>query len=242
MESGKKQELLVLSTYSFYPPHHVTLGEGGAVCTNDIKLYRLVNSFRDWGRDCWCASGVDDTCKHRYTQQFGELPYGYDHKYVYSHFGYNLKATDMQASVGCAQLKKLPGFVEQRKNNWKYLREKLDAVSDKIIMPEPVEKSKPSWFGYLMTVKEDAGFTRDELVQHLEAHNVQTRLLFSGNIIKHPCFDEMRKTQTGYRVVGNLNNTDFIMNNSFWIGVYPGMNNDKLDYMIEIIIEFVEKR
>lgn len=231
-----------LSTYSFYPPHHVTLGEGGAVCTNDIKLYRLVNSFRDWGRDCWCASGVDDTCKHRYTQQFGELPYGYDHKYVYSHFGYNLKATDMQASVGCAQLKKLPGFVEQRKNNWKYLREKLDAVSDKIIMPEPVEKSKPSWFGYLMTVKEDAGFTRDELVQHLEAHNVQTRLLFSGNIIKHPCFDEMRKTQTGYRVVGNLNNTDFIMNNSFWIGVYPGMNNDKLDYMIEIIIEFVEKR
>lgn len=231
-----------LSTYSFYPPHHITLGEGGAVCTNDIKLYRLVNSFRDWGRDCWCASGVDDTCKHRYTQQFGELPYGYDHKYVYSHFGYNLKATDMQASVGCAQLKKLPGFVEQRKNNWKYLREKLDAVSGKIIMPEPVEKSKPSWFGYLMTVKEDAGFTRDELVQHLEAHNVQTRLLFSGNIIKHPCFDEMRKTQTGYRVVGNLNNTDFIMNNSFWIGVYPGMNNDKLDYMIETIIEFVEKR
>ena len=230
-----------LSTYSFYPPHHITLGEGGAVCTNNTKLYRLVNSFRDWGRDCWCASGVDDTCKHRYTQQFGELPYGYDHKYVYSHFGYNLKATDMQAAVGCAQLKKLPVFVEQRKKNWKYLREKLDVLSDKIIMPEPVENSNPSWFGYLMTVKEDAGFTRDELVQYLEDHNIQTRLLFSGNIIKHPCFDEMRKTQTGYRVVGDLDNTDFIMNNSFWIGVYPGMNNDKLDYMIEEIIKFINK-
>lgn len=230
-----------LSTYSFYPPHHITLGEGGAVCTNNTKLYRLVNSFRDWGRDCWCASGVDDTCKHRYTQQFGELPYGYDHKYVYSHFGYNLKATDMQAAVGCAQLKKLPVFVEQRKKNWKYLREKLDVLSDKIIMPEPVENSNPSWFGYLMTVKEDAGFTRDELVQYLEDHNIQTRLLFSGNIIKHPCFDEMRKTQTGYRVVGDLDNTDFIMNNSFWIGVYPGMNNDKLDYMIEEIIKFIDK-
>lgn len=231
-----------ISTYSFYPPHHITLGEGGAVCTNNIKLYRLVNSFRDWGRDCWCASGVDDTCKHRYTQQFGELPYGYDHKYVYSHFGYNLKATDMQAAVGCAQLKKLPMFVEQRKNNWKYLREKLDVLSDKIIMPEPVENSDPSWFGYLMTVKEDAGFTRDELVQYLEDHNVQTRLLFSGNIIKHPCFDEMRKTGTGYRVVGELKNTDYIMNNSFWIGVYPGMDRDKLDCMIETILGFVETR
>lgn len=231
-----------ISTYSFYPPHHITLGEGGAVCTNNIKLYRLINSFRDWGRDCWCASGVDDTCKHRYTQQFGELPYGYDHKYVYSHFGYNLKATDMQAAVGCAQLKKLPMFVEQRKNNWKYLREKLDVLSDKIIMPEPVENSDPSWFGYLMTVKEDAGFTRDELVQYLEAHNVQTRLLFSGNIIKHPCFDEMRKTGTGYRVVGSLENTDYIMNNSFWIGVYPGMDNDKLDYMVDTIMEAIAQK
>lgn len=228
-----------ISTYSFYPPHHITLGEGGAVCTNNTKLYRLVNSFRDWGRDCWCASGVDDTCKHRYTQQFGELPYGYDHKYVYSHFGYNLKATDMQAAVGCAQLKKLPMFVEQRKQNWKYLREKLEVVSDKIIMPEPVDNSNPSWFGYLMTVKEDAGFTRDELVQYLEDHNVQTRLLFSGNIIKHPCFDEMRKTGTGYRVVGELKNTDYIMNNSFWIGVYPGMDNDKLDYMVDTIMEAI---
>lgn len=228
-----------LSTYSFYPPHHITLGEGGAVCTNNVQLYRLVNSFRDWGRDCWCASGVDDTCKHRYTQQFGELPYGYDHKYVYSHFGYNLKSTDMQASVGCAQLKKLPKFVEARKENWKYLKERLEQAADKIILPEQVKNSDPSWFGFLMTVKEDAGFTRDELVQFLEAHNIQTRLLFSGNYIKHPCFDEMRASGTGYRIVGNLDNTDRIMRDSFWIGVYPGMNKEKLDYMIETIIDFV---
>lgn len=231
-----------LSTYSFYPPHHITLGEGGAVCTNDTQLYRLVNSFRDWGRDCWCASGVDDTCKHRFTQQFGELPYGYDHKYVYSHFGYNLKSTDMQASVGCAQLKKLPQFVEARKCNWAYLREKLQCVSDKIILPEKTENSDPSWFGFLMTVKEDAGFSRDEIVQHLEAKNIQTRNLFSGNYIKHPCFDEMRKSGEGYRVVGNLENTDRIMNSAFWIGVYPGMNRAKLDYMIKTIKEFVQQR
>ena len=230
-----------LSTYSFYPPHHITLGEGGAVCTNNTKLYRLVNSFRDWGRDCWCASGVDDTCKHRFSQQFGELPYGYDHKYVYSHFGYNLKSTDMQASVGCAQLKKLPSFVQARKDNWKYLREKLECVSDKIILPEKTENSDPSWFGFLMTVKEDAGFTRDEIVMYLEEKNIQTRNLFSGNFIKHPCFDEMREEQTGYRVIGELNNTDFIMNQSFWIGVYPGMNQGMLDYMIVSIREYVEK-
>ncbi len=230
-----------LSTYSFYPPHHITLGEGGAVCTNNTKLYRLVNSFRDWGRDCWCASGVDDTCKHRFSQQFGELPYGYDHKYVYSHFGYNLKATDLQASVGCAQLKKLSGFVQARKDNWKYLREKLECVSDKMILPEKTANSDPSWFGFLMTVKEDAGFTRDEIVQYLEEKNVQTRNLFSGNFIKHPCFDEMREEQTGYRVIGDLCNTDRIMNQSFWIGVYPGMNKDKLDYMVASIQEYVER-
>ena len=228
-----------LSTYSFYPPHHMTLGEGGAICTNNTLIYRLVNSFRDWGRDCWCASGVDDTCKHRYTQQFGELPYGYDHKYVYSHFGYNLKATDMQASVGCAQLNKLNRFVQARKDNWIYLRSELECVSDSIIMPEKTENSNPSWFGYLMTVKEDASFKRDEIVQYLENKNIQTRNLFSGNIVKHPCFDEMRTTGQGYRIVGGLNNTDLIMNNSFWIGVYPGMNKDKLDYMIKTIKEFV---
>lgn len=231
-----------LSTYSFYPPHHITLGEGGAVCTNNTQLYRLVNSFRDWGRDCWCASGVDDTCKHRYTQQFGELPLGYDHKYVYSHFGYNLKATDMQASVGCAQLKKLPDFIETRKHNWQYLREQLECVKEAIILPEPTENSKPSWFGFLMTVREEANFTRDELAQHLENKNIQTRNLFSGNYIKHPCFDEMRKTGDGYRVVGELTNTDIIMNRSLWIGVYPGMNQAKLDYMIKTIKEFVDRR
>lgn len=231
-----------LSTYSFYPPHHITLGEGGAVCTNNTQLYHLVNSFRDWGRDCWCASGVDDTCKHRFLQQFGELPDGYDHKYVYSHFGYNLKSTDMQASVGCAQLKKLPRFIEARKKNWNYLREKLKVVSDKLILPEKTEGSNPSWFGFLMTVKDDAGFTRDDMTQYLEKKNIQTRNLFSGNYIKHPCFDEMRETKTGYRVVGTLENTNRIMNQAFWIGVYPGMNQAKLDYMIKTIVEFVRKR
>lgn len=230
-----------LSTYSFYPPHHITLGEGGAVCTNNTQLYHLVNSFRDWGRDCWCASGIDDTCKHRFSQQFGELPYGYDHKYVYSHFGYNLKSTDMQASVGCAQLKKLPRFIEDRKTNWNYLHEKLEAVSDKLILPEKTKRSNPSWFGFLMTVKDDAGFTRDDITQYLEKKNIQTRNLFSGNYIKHPCFDEMRETKTGYRVVGTLENTDRIMKQAFWIGVYPGMNQAKLDYMIKTIVEFVRK-
>lgn len=228
-----------LSTYSFYPPHHITLGEGGAVCTNNTQLYRLVNSFRDWGRDCWCASGVDDTCKHRYTQQFGELPEGYDHKYVYSHFGYNLKATDMQASIGCAQLKKLPGFVEARKENWQYLRQQLDDVQNVLILPEKSEKVDPSWFGFLMTVRKNAEFTRDELAQFLEEKNIQTRNLFSGNYIKHPCFDEMRAEGRGFRVIGELTNTDIIMSNSLWIGVYPGMTQAKLDYMIKSIKEFI---
>lgn len=227
-----------LSTYSFYPPHHITLGEGGAVCTDNALLHRLVNSYRDWGRDCWCASGVDDTCKHRYTQQFGELPYGYDHKYVYSHFGYNLKATDMQASIGCAQMGKLPEFIEQRKSNWSYLKDNLQCLSDKMILPECDEKADPSWFGFLITVRKEAKFTRDEIVQYLENHNIQTRNLFSGNILRHPCFDEMRESGEGYKVIGDLKNTDIIMNQSFWVGVYPGMSKDKLDYMIKIIKEF----
>lgn len=230
-----------ISTCSFYPPHHITLGEGGAVCTNDTMLYRLINSFRDWGRDCWCKSGVDDTCKHRYTQQFGELPMGYDHKYVYSHFGYNLQATDLQASVGCAQLKKLPAFVEQRKKNWAYLRKGLDCLSDKIILPEMSECARPSWFGFLMTVKEESGVSRNDLAQYLEEKNIQTRYLFSGNLLKHPCFDEMRKNGEGYRVVGELKNTDLIMNQSLWIGVYPGMSIEKLDYMIKEIKAFFHK-
>lgn len=230
-----------IGTSSFYPPHHMTMGEGGAVYTNDVQLKRLVESFRDWGRDCWCPSGKDDTCKHRFTQQFGELPTGYDHKYVYSHFGYNLKVTDMQAAIGCAQLKKLPSIIEARMKNWDYLREALLDISDALILPEAEQNSRPSWFGFLITVKHEAKFTRDEIVTYLESENIQTRMLFAGNLIKHPCFNEMRETKEGYRVVGDLTNTDNIMNNTFWIGVYPGMTKEMLDYMAEKIHEFVGK-
>jgi len=224
-----------IGTSSFYPPHHMTMGEGGAVYTNDITLKRIIESFRDWGRDCWCPSGKDDTCKHRFTQQFGELPVGYDHKYVYSHFGYNLKVTDMQAAVGCAQLKKFPGFIEKRRKNWQLLREGLSDLQDVLLLPEPMENSEPSWFGFLITVKENAQFTRDDIVRYLEENKIQTRMLFAGNLIKHPCFDEMRATNTGYRTVGELTNTDTIMNNTFWIGVYPGMNEAMITCMIKTI-------
>jgi CDP-6-deoxy-D-xylo-4-hexulose-3-dehydrase len=226
-----------IGTSSFYPPHHITMGEGGAVYTNNPLFKQIINSFRDWGRDCWCNSGKDDTCKRRFTQQFGALPLGYDHKYVYSHFGYNLKATEMQAAIGCAQLEKLPHIMAARKKNWSYLREQLDRYSNKFILPEPTPHSEPCWFGFLIYVKENAGFTRNELVQHLEKNNIQTRMLFAGNLIKHPCFDEMRADGTGYRVVGSLENTDNIMANLFWIGVYPGMTKEMLDYMIEKIGE-----
>lgn len=226
-----------IGTSSFYPPHHMTMGEGGAVYTNNPALKRIINSLRDWGRDCWCDSGKDDTCGVRFTRQFGELPLGYDHKYVYSHFGYNLKVTDMQAAIGCAQLEKLPDIIAARRKNWAYLREKLDRFSDKLILPEPTENSEPSWFGFLICVRENAGFTRDELVQHLERNNIQTRMLFAGNLIKHPCFDQMRASGEGYRVVGSLDNTDRIMNDVFWIGVYPGMSPEMLDYMISKIGE-----
>lgn len=230
-----------ISTYSFYPPHHITLGEGGAVCTSNPLLHRLINSFRDWGRDCWCRSGVDDTCGHRYTQQFGELPMGYDHKYVYSHFGYNLQATDLQAAVGCAQLNKLEKFTEARKYNWQYLRDGLEEISDYIILPELDEKVKPSWFGFLMMVKDDSGFKRNDLAEFLERKNIQTRYLFAGNFLKQPCFDTLRKENRGFRVVGTLENTDKIMNQSLWIGVYPGMTEKKLDYMIRMIKVFCER-
>ncbi len=230
-----------LGTSSFYPPHHMTMGEGGAVYTDDIQLKRIVESFRDWGRDCWCPSGKDDTCKHRFTQKFGELPLGYDHKYVYSHLGYNLKVTDMQAAVGCAQLEKLASFIAARQKNWQMLRDGLDGLKDVFILPEPAANSKPSWFGFLLTVRDDAGFTRDEIVSYLEKNGIQTRMLFAGNLIKHPCFDEMRSSQEGYRVVGQLKNTDIIMNRTFWIGVYPGMNEDMIEYMITKIREFVKK-
>ena len=224
-----------LGTSSFYPPHHMTMGEGGAVYTNDDRLKRLVESFRDWGRDCWCASGHDDTCKQRFTQQFGDLPRGYDHKYVYSHFGYNLKVTDMQAAIGCAQLEKLPDFINARKRNWKLLRDGLQDLADRFVLPEPTKNSDPSWFGFLLTVRKDAGFTRDGIVSHLEKNGIQTRMLFAGNLIKHPCFDEMRSKREGYRTVGTLSNTDTIMNHSFWIGVYPGMTADMVGFVIDTI-------
>jgi CDP-6-deoxy-D-xylo-4-hexulose-3-dehydrase len=231
-----------IGTSSFYPPHHMTMGEGGAVYTNDPLLKRLIESFRDWGRDCWCASGTDNTCHNRFTRQYGALPLGYDHKYVYSHFGYNLKATEMQAAVGLAQLKKFPAFVEARKKNWAYLRKALAPYSKQLVLPQPTPGADPSWFGFLITVKESAGFTRDQLVAHLEKNKIQTRMLFAGNLVKHPCFDEMRKTGKGYRVVGKLENTDTILHRTFWIGVYPGMTPVMLKYMAETFKSFINGR
>lgn len=222
-----------IGTSSFYPPHHMTMGEGGAVYTNNAKLHRIIRSMRDWGRDCVCPSGHDNFCGHRFDGQYGELPPGYDHKYVYSHFGYNLKVTDMQAAIGVAQLKKFPAFVERRQHNFAKLLAGLQSIADKFILPEPCPNSKPSWFGFLLTCRE--GIDREQVVRYLEKHGVQTRMLFAGNIIKHPCFDELRHDKTAYRVVGELNNTDRIMRDTFWIGVYPGMTDKKLDYMIDII-------
>jgi len=222
-----------IGTSSFYPPHHMTMGEGGAVYTNDPELSRIILSLRDWGRDCYCPSGKDNTCRKRFTRKFGELPAGYDHKYVYSHFGYNLKVTDMQAAIGCAQLDKLPEFIEKRKNNWSLLKEKLSHLSDKYILPEPSRNSDPSWFGFLLTVKE--GVKRSEVIRRLEENGVQTRMLFAGNIIKHPCFNEMRKEKKGFRVVGNLKNTDRIVEDTFWIGVYPGLTEEMISCMAELL-------
>ena len=228
-----------IGTSSFYPPHHMTMGEGGAVYTNNIKLHRIINSFRDWGRDCWCPSGKDDTCHKRFQQQFGELPLGYDHKYVYSHFGYNLKVTDMQAAIGCAQLEKLDYIIEKRRENWTYLRENLDELKEFLILPEENENTKPSWFGFLITVKENKKFTRDQLVWFLEENNIQTRMLFAGNLIKHPCFDEIRKDEKMYRVCGELDKTDNIMNRTFWIGVYPAITKEMMKYIIDKIKNFI---
>ena len=229
-----------IGTSSFYPPHHMTMGEGGAVYTDDPKLDKIVRSFRDWGRDCWCVGGVDNTCKMRFTGKFGELPEGYDHKYVYSHFGFNLKITDMQAAIGCAQLEKLDRIVEARRKNWQTLYEGLKDLPQ-LMMPEPEEGSNPSWFGFLIAVRPEAGFTRNELTGFLESRKIQTRNLFAGNLLRHPAFDEMRKSGEGYRVVGELKNTDFVMNNGFWIGVYPGMKQEMLNWMIKSIREFCKK-
>ena len=211
----------------------MTMGEGGAVYTNNPLLHKIIRSFRDWGRDCACPSGRDNVCGHRFDGQYGELPRGYDHKYVYSHFGYNLKVTEMQAAIGCAQLKKLPSFTERRRKNFDRLLEGVRDLGDKFILPEACENSKPSWFGFLLTCRE--GVDRSAVVKYIESRNVQTRMLFAGNLIKHPCFDEMRAGGAGYRVVGALDNTDRIMRDTFWIGVYPGMTDEMIDYMIETL-------
>ena len=227
-----------IGTSSFYPPHHMTMGEGGAVYTDNPLLSKMVLSYRDWGRDCMCRSGQDNMCGHRFDGQYGELPKGYDHKYTYSHFGYNLKATEMQASIGVAQLDKIDYFTERRKHNWNLLHELLSKYSDKLILPEPCENSDPSWFGFLISVKPESGIDRNKLQRFIESKNIRTRLLFSGNIIKQPCFNEIRGTDA-YRTVGDLKNSDFIMNNTFWVGVYPGMTDEMLEFMAKVIGEGV---
>ena len=228
-----------IATSSFYPPHHITTGEGGAVYTNNPLLKKIMLSMRDWGRDCWCESGVDNTCGHRFTQQFGKLPLGYDHKYVYSHFGFNLKMTEMQAAIGVAQLEKLPEFIKKRQENWQMLYEGLKDIDD-FILVKPQKRSEISWFGFLITLKDGVKFSRNDIVQYLEKHNIQTRNLFAGNIIKHPMFEGL-KEGIDYKVVGELKNTDKIMNDSFWVGVYPGMKKEAINYMIKKIKDFLKE-
>ncbi len=223
-----------LGTSSFYPPHHMTMGEGGAVYTDNPLLHKIVNSLRDWGRDCSCPPGHDNRCGHRFDRKYGELPVGYDHKYVYSHFGYNLKATDMQAAIGCAQLEKFPSFVEKRRSNFQRLREGLKGEEEWFILPQACPDSNPSWFGFLITCRE--GVDKSAIVRCIEEQGVQTRMLFAGNILRQPCFDDWRNRTDSYRVVGNLEVTDQIMERSFWIGVYPGMTDAMIDAMILAII------
>lgn len=229
-----------IGTSSFYPPHHMTMGEGGAVYTNNPLLNRLILSYRDWGRDCICVSGQDNLCGHRWDGQSGLLPKGYDHKYTYSHLGYNLKVTDLQAAVGVEQLKKFPSFIERRKHNWARLHAALEDIQDKIILPAPAENSDPSWFGFLISVKPETGLDRNDVIKYIEGKNVQTRLLFSGNIVKQPCFTEIRETDA-YRVIGDLEVSDFVVRNTFWVGVYPGMTDAMIDYMAEVIHEAVNQ-
>ncbi len=227
-----------IGTSSFYPPHHMTMGEGGAVYTNNTLLKKIMLSMRDWGRDCWCDSGVDNTCGKRFSGQYGTLPFGYDHKYVYSHFGYNLKATDMQAAVGCAQLEKLPEFIEKRKENFNYLLDGLKELNEYLILPKTMKNSDPSWFGFIITLKDGVILARNRVAEYLESINIQTRNLFAGNITRHPCF-EMLKEGIEYRVIGELKNTDKIMNDSFWIGLYPGMTKEKLEYIVDKVKELI---
>lgn len=244
-EKGKETTRLTgtigdIGTSSFYPPHHMTMGEGGAVYTDNPLLNRIIRSLRDWGRDCVCPSGRDNMCGHRFDRQFGELPVGYDHKYVYSHLGYNLKVTDLQASIGCAQLEKFPSFVERRRHNFARLRAGLEELEDRLVLPQAAPHSEPSWFGFLITCRE--GISRNEVVRFVEEKGVQTRMLFAGNLTKHPCFDGMRSSGTGYRVVGDLSNTDRIMSHTFWVGVYPGMTDEMIDYMAKTIGEAVRQQ
>jgi CDP-6-deoxy-D-xylo-4-hexulose-3-dehydrase len=224
-----------IATCSFYPAHHITTGEGGAVLTNRPRLKKLLESFRDWGRDCWCAPGCEDTCGVRFDRQYGDLPAGYDHKYVYSHVGYNLKGTDMQAAVGVSQLPKLPAFVEARKENWRRLRDGLAALEDVLVLPRATEDSDPAWFGFALTVRPDAPFTRSQLVDYLEGRKIATRLLFAGNLVRQPAYRDVN-----YRVVGDLTNTDLVVERTFWVGVYPGLSAEMIDYVVATIHEFVE--
>ena len=225
-----------ISTFSFYPAHHITMGEGGAVCTNDSLLKTIINSFRDWGRDCWCEPGYDNTCGKRFAQRFGELPFGYDHKYIYSHIGYNLKLTDMQAAIGVEQLKKLPSFIEKRKKNFMFLYNNLKEYEDYFILPNWEKESDVSWFGFPILVKNEAPFSRNEIVDYLEKNKIATRMLFGGNLLKQPAYKNVN-----YRIYGNLENTDLVMNNLFWIGVYPGLDIDKLEYIKKILNNFLNK-
>ncbi len=229
-----------IATSSFYPPHHMTMGEGGAVYMQGNRLKKIAESYRDWGRDCWCPSGKDNTCGKRFNWELGELPHAYDHKYIYSHLGYNLKVTDMQAAIGVAQLKKLPEFIKARRKNWQRLREGLADLEEFFVLPEPTKNSEPSWFGFLLTLKEGVRFSRKEIIDYLEERKIQTRMLFAGNYLRHPVFDEFRGT-SAYRVASSLENTDRVMNRTFWLGVYPGMSDAIVDYMIEKIREFVKK-
>lgn len=227
-----------IGTSSFYPPHHMTMGEGGAVYTSDPLLAKILLSLRDWGRDCSCPPGQDNICGKRFDRQFGELPLGYDHKYIYSHFGYNLKATEMQAAIGCAQLDKLPEFINARNRNWVTLRQGLSDLDDVFILPEATEHSEPSWFGFMLIVREEVDATRIDFVRYLEEQGIQTRMLFAGNLVKHPCFDALRKSKTGYRVIGNLEKTDRLMKDAFWVGVYPGLSQEILAHMMNVLRRF----
>jgi CDP-6-deoxy-D-xylo-4-hexulose-3-dehydrase len=223
-----------IATVSFYPAHHITMGEGGCVITNQPKLKRILASFRDWGRDCWCLPGKDNTCQKRFLCQFGQLPEGYDHKYIYSHIGYNLKVTDMQAAIGIAQLKKLPNFIRMRRENFAYLQQKLWAVEEFLLLPEATPHSEPSWFGFPLSVRKDAPFSRRALVQALEAKQIATRLLFAGNLLCQPAYQGIK-----YRQIGELANTDFVMRNTFWIGIYPAITTEALDYIADTLQEVI---